>query len=86
MFLIFQEREAEKVTEEVTTTRDVKPEITPARSPESWHGSAFYRHLNILKGIKITKYQKHILPIKKNNNIFLSFYNLLIKSTRKNNM
>lgn len=45
-----QEREAEKIAEEAAALRDVKTELPPARSPETWHGSAYYRHLNVLKG------------------------------------
>ncbi|XP_039313446.1 SKI family transcriptional corepressor 2 isoform X2 [Solenopsis invicta] len=44
------EREAEKIAEEAAALRDVKTELPPARSPETWHGSAYYRHLNVLKG------------------------------------
>lgn len=48
--LSLQEREAEKIAEETAALRDVKTELPPARSPESWHGNAYYRHLNVLKG------------------------------------
>ncbi|XP_063981851.1 SKI family transcriptional corepressor 2 isoform X2 [Diachasmimorpha longicaudata] len=44
------EREAEKLAEESSHIRDVKPEIHQTKISETWHGSAFYRHLNILKG------------------------------------
>ncbi|XP_076750281.1 SKI family transcriptional corepressor fussel [Xylocopa sonorina] len=44
------EREAEKIAEEAAATRDVKPELQPARSPDSWQGNSFYRHLNAIKG------------------------------------
>lgn len=48
---MFQEREAEKIAEEAAALRDVKTELPPARSPESWHGgNAYYRHFNVLKG------------------------------------
>ncbi|CAL1689595.1 unnamed protein product [Lasius platythorax] len=47
--LSLQEREAEKIAEETAALRDVKTELPSARSPESWHGSAYYRHLNVLK-------------------------------------
>ena len=30
--------------------RDVKPELQPARSPDTWQGNNFYRHLNVIKG------------------------------------
>ncbi|XP_043468468.1 SKI family transcriptional corepressor 2 isoform X2 [Leptopilina heterotoma] len=43
------EREAEKVAEEVTALRDIKPEMSPARCVESWHSnSSSYRRLNLL--------------------------------------
>ncbi|XP_051169946.1 SKI family transcriptional corepressor 1 homolog-B isoform X2 [Leptopilina boulardi] len=44
------EREAEKVSEDVTTLRDIKPEMSPARCVESWHSnnSSCYRRLNLL--------------------------------------
>lgn len=48
--LVLQEREAEKIAEEAAALRDVKTELPPARSPESWHGNAYYRHFNVLKG------------------------------------
>ena len=47
----FQEREAEKIAEENANVRDVKPDINTDGSPERWHGSAYYRHKNILNCI-----------------------------------
>ncbi|XP_017755565.1 PREDICTED: ski oncogene [Eufriesea mexicana] len=44
------EREAEKIAEEAAAMRDVKPELQPARSPDTWQGNNFYRHLNAIKG------------------------------------
>ncbi|XP_012350308.1 SKI family transcriptional corepressor 2 isoform X3 [Apis florea] len=43
------EREAEKIAEEAAAMRDVKPELQPARSPDTWQGNNFYRHLNAIK-------------------------------------
>lgn len=48
--ILFQEREAEKIAEEAAAMRDVKPELQPARSPDTWQGNNFYRHLNAIKG------------------------------------
>lgn len=45
-----QEREAEKIAEEAAALREVKTELPPTRSPESWRSSAYYRHLDVLKG------------------------------------
>jgi hypothetical protein len=45
-----QEREAEKIAEEAAALREVKTELPAARSPESWRGNAYYRHLDVLKG------------------------------------
>ncbi|XP_076243419.1 SKI family transcriptional corepressor fussel [Calliopsis andreniformis] len=47
------EREAEKVAEESAVIRDVKLELQPARSPDSWQGSSFYRH--VIKGNEPTE-------------------------------
>lgn len=48
--VLVQEREAEKIAEEAAALREVKTELPPARSPESWRGNAYYRHLDVLKG------------------------------------
>lgn len=55
--MVFQEREAEKIAEEAAALRDVKTELPAARSPDSWHGSAYYRHLNVLKGEQETRWE-----------------------------
>ncbi|XP_011298760.1 SKI family transcriptional corepressor 2 [Fopius arisanus] len=48
------EREAEKLAEESSHIRDMKPNIHHPKTPETWHGTAFYRQLNILKGGEAT--------------------------------
>lgn len=52
IFYLFQEREAEKLSDEGgLQVRDVKSEITPAKNLNVWHGNTFYPHLNTIKGL-----------------------------------
>ncbi|XP_076182585.1 SKI family transcriptional corepressor fussel isoform X2 [Ptiloglossa arizonensis] len=49
------EREAEKIAEEATAVRDVKPKLQPPRSPDNWQGNTFYRHLDVINGNEPTE-------------------------------
>ncbi|KAK0181448.1 hypothetical protein PV327_003735 [Microctonus hyperodae] len=56
------EREAEKLSDEGgLQVRDIKPEITPAKNLNVWHGNTFYPHLNTIKGADGHSHDRTIL-------------------------